>query len=183
MDRNGNTKIEYNAQNKATRIITDKSSVSFYYDMNGNRFQKSQKFTDTYYIGKGYEYTKDGNGNINHKYLIYANGKVVTVHNEATQRDVNTGEAFTTHTTQYLHYDSLGSVDAITNQQGSVVERMAYKPFGEKLDLVKLQESITNRGYTGHEHIEDTPFIHSEMKKKRRDSPFFRRTHDSMTQR
>jgi hypothetical protein len=49
---------------------------------------------------------------------------------------------------------------------------MAYKPFGEKLDLVKLQESITNRGYTGHEHIEDTDFIHSEMKKKRRDSPF-----------
>jgi len=160
MDRNGNTKIEYNAQNKATRIITDKNSITFNYDMNQNRFIKSQKFTDTYYLGKGYEYTEDGNGNITHKYLIYANGKVVAVHNEVTSKQELLLGKKGIHYTQYLHYDSLGSVDTITNQDGVVVERMAYKPFGEKLDLVKLQESITNRGFTGHEHIEDTPFIH-----------------------
>jgi RHS repeat-associated protein len=59
-----------------------------------------------------------------------------------------------------LHYDNLGSVDTITNQQGAVVERMAYKPFGEQIDLTKVGKSITNRGYTGHEHIKGTDFIH-----------------------
>ena len=43
---------------------------------------------------------------------------------------------------------------------------MAYKPFGEKLDLDKdgnkptKRASVTNRGYTGHEHIEETKLIH-----------------------
>jgi len=70
------------------------------------------------------------------------------------------GEKFTTDETRYLHYDSLGSVDTITNQQGSVVQRTAYTPFGEQLELKKAPKSITNRGYTGHEHIEGTRFIH-----------------------
>ncbi len=160
MIKNGDTRIEYNAINKPTKIKTKDTTITFTYDMNGNRYQKSEKFTDTYYIGKGYEYTEDGNRNKTHKYLIYANGKVVTVHTESSQIDYQTGKERTTHNTQYLHYDSLGSVDTITNQQGSVVERMAYKPFGEQIDLTKLGKSITNRGYTGHEHIKGTDFIH-----------------------
>ncbi len=41
---------------------------------------------------------------------------------------------------------------------------MAYKPFGEKLNLDKdgnevTKASFTNRGYTGHEHIQETDFI------------------------
>ncbi len=64
----------------------------------------------------------------------------------------------------YLHYDSLNSVDTITNNLGVVEERMAYKPFGEKLNLDKdgneiTKASYTNRGYTGHEHIQETDFI------------------------
>ena len=66
--------------------------------------------------------------------------------------------------TKYLHYDSLNSVDTITNNLGVVESRAAYKPFGEKLDLDKYgkattKASHTNRGYTGHEHIEETKFI------------------------
>jgi RHS repeat-associated protein len=42
---------------------------------------------------------------------------------------------------------------------------MAYKPFGEKLSLDKYgnptsKPSFTNRGYTGHEHIQETHLIH-----------------------
>ena len=61
-----------------------------------------------------------------------------------------------------LHYDSLNSVDTITNNLGVVESRMAYKPFGERLNLDKdgkttLKPSRINRGYTGHEHIQETP--------------------------
>jgi len=66
--------------------------------------------------------------------------------------------------TKYLHYDSLNSVDTITNNLGVVESRIAYKPFGEKLNLDKEGKTTqtppkTNRGYTGHEHIEDTKYI------------------------
>jgi RHS repeat-associated protein len=68
-------------------------------------------------------------------------------------------------TTKYLHYDSLNSVDTITNNLGVVEERFAYKPFGQRLNLdvngnLTNKESHTNRGYTGHEHIEDSSLIH-----------------------
>ena len=71
-----------------------------------------------------------------------------------------------TPSTKYLHYDSLHSVDTITNNLGQVEARMAYEPFGKKLELDKNGNPTskvphTNRGYTGHEHIEeDSNFIH-----------------------
>ncbi|HFU76061.1 MAG TPA: RHS repeat-associated core domain-containing protein [Arcobacter sp.] len=50
----------------------------------------------------------------------------------------------------------------MTNQQGTVVQRTAYKPFGEKVDIQKLGKGkeVTNRGFTGYEHIEGSEFIH-----------------------
>jgi RHS repeat-associated protein len=63
-----------------------------------------------------------------------------------------------------LHYDSLNSVDTITNNLGVVEERFAYKPFGQRLALDKngypsSKTPQTNRGFTGHEHIEESDLI------------------------
>ena len=58
---------------------------------------------DTYSIGKGHEY----NGNYTHKYMIYANGKVLTVYSEKTEIDTATKRKLTVDETRYLHYDSL----------------------------------------------------------------------------
>ncbi|MEQ6341033.1 MAG: hypothetical protein M3A44_05110 [Gammaproteobacteria bacterium] len=56
---------------------------------------------------------------------------------------------------RYLHKDHLGSIDAITNATGAVVERFSYDAFG-KLRLTNGQDSPSllsaSRGYTGHEH-------------------------------
>lgn len=65
----------------------------------------------------------------------------------------------------YMHKDALGSVDTITDESGRVVQRLAYKPFGERIkqnwiNETSAQEFITKRGYTGHEHIEEFNFIH-----------------------
>jgi hypothetical protein len=63
--------------------------------------------------------------------------------------------------TRYLHYDNLGSIDTITDGQGDIVERMAYTAFGQRRKgdwrasdpLLPIIPALTNRGFTGHEHI------------------------------
>ncbi len=53
--------------------------------------------------------------------------------------------ALRAQTVEYIHTDALGSVVAITNSAGAVVERNAYEPYGEDLTGIK-----DGPGYTGH---------------------------------
>ena len=38
--------------------------------------------------------------------------------------------------TRYVHVDHLGSVDALTDEGGAVVERRSYDPFGQRRNPV-----------------------------------------------
>lgn len=48
-------------------------------------------------------------------------------------------------TVEYMHTDALGSVVAITDSTGAVIERNQYEPYGEDLTGIK-----DGPGYTGH---------------------------------
>jgi RHS repeat-associated protein len=68
---------------------------------------------------------------------------------------------------RYFHYDSLDSLSAITNNSGAVVERLAYEPFGKRrypngtADPTNLLFGVTtDRGFTGHEHLDELGLIH-----------------------
>ena len=75
---------------------------------------------------------------------------------------------------EYAHRDHLGSVDAITNSAGVVQAKFSFDPFGGRrqgnwskdLDatglaaLLAWQAERGSRGYTGHEHLNRTGFIH-----------------------
>ncbi|WP_161568451.1 RHS repeat-associated core domain-containing protein [Flavobacterium cupreum] len=65
----------------------------------------------------------------------------------------------------YLHRDYQGSIVAITNQSGSVVEKRLFDAWGS---IQKVQNgagmplsglTILDRGYTGHEHIQSVGLI------------------------
>lgn len=65
----------------------------------------------------------------------------------------------------YLHRDYQGSIIAITNSVGAVIEKRQYDPWGL---LTKIQDGTGNnltkltffdRGYTGHEHLESVGLI------------------------
>jgi RHS repeat-associated protein len=177
-DKNGNminnngTLIEYNSYNKANKLITKNDTILFNYDTNKFRYKKQTSKYTTHYLGKSYEATTHTDGSSDMKYFIYAGDKVVSIYTDTTKTD-------SAPSTKYLHYDSLNSVDTITNNLGVVESRSAYKPFtgnfllcktafasfGEKLKLDKYgnatdKPSFTNRGYTGHEHIEETHLVH-----------------------
>ena len=67
----------------------------------------------------------------------------------------------------YLHRDYLGSVLAITNENGGVEEQRQFGAWGRvdrfkksSKDSVFDHQSILNRGYTGHEHFFEVSLIH-----------------------
>ena len=53
-----------------------------------------------------------------------------------------------------MHTDLLGSIERITNASGAMVSEYAYTPWGGRILLSGV--NITDRGYTGHEHL--SPF-------------------------
>jgi RHS repeat-associated protein len=68
--------------------------------------------------------------------------------------------------TQYWHRDHLGSTSVVTNAAGAVVERLAYEPFGKRRNSNgvtdpngTLTPTSTDRGYTGHEHLDEVSLV------------------------
>ena len=67
----------------------------------------------------------------------------------------------------YYQQDHLGSIAAITDEAGQVIERLAYDPWGKRRypnGLGDKADSIvgvnTDRGYTLHEHLDEVGVIH-----------------------
>ena len=60
----------------------------------------------------------------------------------------------------YTYTDYLGSLIALTNESGTVVERYAYDPWGARRNPTNWTQTdnrttwIVNRGYTMHEHLD-----------------------------
>jgi len=75
---------------------------------------------------------------------------------------------------EYSHKDHLGSLVASTDHSGAVTARYAYDPFGKRrytngtydafgkltVDWSNRTNSGVDRGYTGHEHLDDIGIIH-----------------------
>jgi RHS repeat-associated protein len=105
---------------------------------------------DNYYIGTANMEVNKGEG---FSYL-YAEGKPFAIHKQSTD------EIF------YLHLDNQGSLMAISNNDGDIVETRSYDAWGRPRNPYAIwiydQTStfggagfgITTRGYTMHEHLE-----------------------------
>ena len=92
--------------------------------------------------GKGYRYTgsliyASNNGNLQIESTDFAGGRINLVENTSTNalsQDI-----------QYHHKDHLGSVRAITDNSGSVIEQNAYYPFGSRRTFGSTYAQTTNR--------------------------------------
>ncbi|MBL3600211.1 MAG: RHS repeat-associated core domain-containing protein [gamma proteobacterium endosymbiont of Lamellibrachia anaximandri] len=161
--------IEWTSFNKPSRIKTKDADVSFEYGPDNNRVSKQsldkQGQETTWYVGKGYEIITavdmDGNHIERKKHFIYADGEVIAIQ----VRTIENGQKQADQT-RYLHKDALGSVDTITDSHGAVIARMGYTPFGQRRAVngqeidQSFQRKLTNRGYTGHEQIDNIGLVH-----------------------
>ena len=65
----------------------------------------------------------------------------------------------------FLHRDQLGSIVAITDLNGKLVEARHFDAWGKVLSITdgngnKLENLLLDRGYTGHEHLASVGLIH-----------------------
>ena len=113
-------------------------------------------------LGLSYEKEVKANGLIEHKHYLSAGGAQFALH---TQREGNLNGK-PAKAVSYFHHDHLGSLAAITNEAGAVVERLAYDPWGKRRQVDgpsdpsgNLTSSVTKRGYTMHEHMDEMGVI------------------------
>ena len=145
--------IAYNSQNKATDISEDVNSYDIVYGADGERI-KSQLYTDsvltkTKYYAPGYEKITTAAGTVENHYISSQFGlEAIIVKSGASE-------------TMYLaETDHLGSLIGLRDTAGVYVERYSYDPWGRRRNPSDWSftnvpaPTITDRGFTGHEHLD-----------------------------
>jgi len=132
------TLTEGNKSYALTYGVDDERRMSVY-KVNG-----STRLT-RYYLGD-YEEEVDASGNV--RKIHYLSGGAVLIRNKGKDSLL------------YGYSDYQGSLIALTDENGTVVEQYAYDPWGNRRNPADWTASDTrtswrlNRGYTGHEHLD-----------------------------
>ena len=145
--------IEYTAFNKVSRItqgineLNINRAYDIFYGLDEQRiktmyddFSISGHIKTRYYFGS-YEKDIDEFGNVTETDYLYT-----PVGLTAMQRKTSAGANL-----YYIHTDLLGSIERITNATGQIISEYTYTPWGGRILLSGV--NITDRGYTGHEHL------------------------------
>jgi RHS repeat-associated protein len=113
--------------------------------------------TTTYVDGGNFEKEVDSaTGLTAAKHYVVADGRVVAIH---------TSNSNATEDVRYLSSDHLGSTTVVTAASGTVMERQAFDPWGDRRTATgsqagasdptnSIQPTGTSRGFTGHEHLD-----------------------------
>lgn len=122
------------------------------------------------YVGGLYERETTSDGNVRHIHYIAGGSGVVAIHTDEHSA------ATASQRTRYVHKDHLGSVDAISDSQGQVVERQSFDAWGRRRNLdydgsgnwlvsypgtpAPGASQETHRGFTGHEMLDAIGLVH-----------------------
>jgi RHS repeat-associated protein len=175
--------LAYNVFNQPTKIvigdsIDDTTPVAvdeFAYGPGGQRYARRTKWQDgantiteeVVYVGAVEIISDDADPNLTTITKTQLSPNVMHVKMQGT----NTVEFF-----EYAHRDHLGSIEVVTDDNGNVLDQLAFEPFGsrkkkdwtanisstERDDLLDLDwdHARKARGFTRHEHLDRTGFIH-----------------------
>lgn len=111
-------------------------------------------------------YSADGTMEVKHNIVTGAVEFVTYIGGDGYSAPVVLKSDGTTQNYLYLHRDYQGTITAISDQTGAVVEKRLFDAWG---NIVKVQDgagnilsglTILDRGYTGHEHLQSIGLIH-----------------------
>lgn len=162
----------WTASNMVKTVSAGNAGLRFNYSPERERFEEiySRNGADqraTVYIssagGEGLFFEEEtGPAGTKIKHYVRAGGATVAMIQCAASPCTALGNT----STQYWHDDHLGSVSAVTNSFGAVLERMAYEPFGKRRNADGVADvngtlvpSSTDRGFTEHEHMDEVGLI------------------------
>lgn len=178
------TYIDYDKASHVTKITVGDSSSDptptardeFWHGPDGQRFLRKASWMDgstlevswtLYMLGGTFEEVHpDHDSAVNYTQRILVTDKV--------QHQYIKYPSSSTTVIDYVHRDHLGNIVARSNESGSVVSSVDFDPFGrqrgtlwdrdasasEISDLADGEDSFSARGYTDHEMLNRTGFIH-----------------------
>jgi RHS repeat-associated protein len=143
---------KYDAYNKPVDVSEGGSAVRYAYGPGHERYKRVAAGVTTYYLDKLHERIMSGTSVLQRDYV---GDKILITRLPGGVDHV-----------RYLHPDRLGSVDTITDAAGAVVARHGFEPFGGPRDgqwhaTPELGNPVTDRGFTGHEHVDAVHLIHT----------------------
>jgi RHS repeat-associated protein len=156
VSRPGGVTVSYTPFDLPKQIKQGASTTTFGYDGDQTRIRKTTTTEETLYFEGLYErVTKKAPPKTEHRFYVRSPERVVAV---VTRGGDAPG-------TLYMHADNLGSVDALTDDNGTVVERRSYDPFGTRRNPAWGQAppasfaSKTTKGFTGHESDDELGLV------------------------
>lgn len=175
MTSNGDLTLGYNVFGQPVSISRPGLETLFTYAPDKRRVRQATnnagQITETRYYADGAYEEVIRDSAVRRKITI--SGEVLRVVKASTSNPVQSASL------SYLHKDHIGSVEVITDQYGAVksvtgtAAEFAYQPFGERREpggealstqaeaaLPTVTFDTTTRGFTGHEHLDETGLIH-----------------------
>jgi len=148
-DANGNMTVgknktlEYDAENRLTKVVEPSSTSTFTYDGDGGRVgvrvEGLGTTKETTYIGSLYELTSENGQQKAVKHIFAGSTRVCSIETINSQPS----------TINYYHGDHLGSSNVITDANGALVQYCEYTPYGA---LARNEgTNVTNYKFTGKE--------------------------------
>jgi RHS repeat-associated protein len=165
--------VSYNTFKSPVEIVEEgKDKISFVYNDNNDRSVMfygglGLKETRTYrkhYSADGVMEIKENTQTGAIEFVTYIAGDGYSA--PVLYKKAYSSAGVTQEQTLYLHRDYQGSILAITNETGALLEKRQFDAWGA---IVKAQDgagnilnglTIIDRGYTGHEHLQSVGLIH-----------------------
>lgn len=150
------SEIRYTAYNKISYLRSGNDSESILYGPSQERKKTviiSGGITETkYYCGNLYEEVIKGSETKQINY-IFADGESIAIFEKSNISGENL---------LFLHKDHLGTVQALTNAAGTLVQELSYDAWGKRRNPADWQyytnipdaDAQTPWGFTGHEHMD-----------------------------
>lgn len=166
----GGRDILYTVFDKPYEIETDSDNVTrFAYGPNNSRYKRVDipdqgPAKTTYYLGNVERIETAGSGTITWRRTVAG-----TVHLIETDRDYVRADSIDK---KVLFTEHLGSTDVITDTVGGIEQSMSFDSWGQRrapdnwsevidsAGLASFDTSITQRGFTGHEQLDEAGLVH-----------------------
>ena len=154
-----NQEIEYTSFNKAQNIVEGINELNITYGVDKER-RKMEKYEDESLVLTRYyshfNYERDSSSGIvsERHYISGGNGLAAIFVKEGEDENM-----------YYIHKDHLGSYNCITDSLGAIVQELSFDAWGRRRNPDDWTYSdadttfIFDRGYTGHEHLDEYGLI------------------------
>jgi RHS repeat-associated protein len=147
--------------NMVATVTRGTSTLTFSYDPEHGRTRQVAPDGTTLYLAAFGIQVERFNGASTGQWnnYVYVGGEIVAVF-----YDKDTG----TDLTRFFHKDHLGSIAVITDEAGAVAQRLSYDAWGKRRNVNGTDDTTgtlettaqTDRGFTGHEHLQEVALIH-----------------------